>query len=718
MTGQKSPLHANYVLNFLRRNCYQIQSLPGKLSILALGAVLPTGLLFSANQSPNETSVQKGFPPVVESRIAFTTQTSLPKGVNEEWWSSVQGGLARHEYHPRQNDKGLQAPNRAHNLRTYFDSTGIRVQDRTATGSPELAALSLTDMGRGKSLEAVPAGTVHQTESRVEIRRPGVIEWYKNSAEGLEQGFTLLVRMKGNGPLVLELAVKGAKASLNGQSIDLATDAGRRLRYGKLVAQDANGCTLPSRFEVPSTNRLRLVVEDSKAAYPLVIDPMLTSIPDAFLESNQPDPPGVQPAAFGAWASSAGDVNGDGFDDVIVGAPGWESLLIHEGAAFVFLGGPTGIQGSDPATAHAQIDSLQEGAELGSAVSSAGDVNGDGFDDILVGAHFYESTIPDGQVTGAVFVFLGSANGIIATDESMADAWIQSDAISSNLGSAVSSAGDINGDGFDDIILGAPNYGVPFLEPGIPAFDLQGNAGAALIYLGGPQGIVSNGTPGFAGADAVIRPFQPGDRGLAGSVGATVSGAGDVNGDGFADVLIGAPGLPGTDPGAALVFLGSAAGIEGTDPSNAHAVIRSTPLIPNLGQAVSGAGDVNGDGFSDIVLGAPFATAGDPFIVQEGAVMVFLADSGGAGITATSTADAHTMFTGSIIAEWLGVRVAGVGDVDNDGFDDIAVAALQYPGNLDSEGIIHVFRGSPSGIIGTSLRDGTAVLLVPKGAVF
>ena len=260
---------------------------------------------------------------VPHAENSSAAEISHPDGASQAWWSRVQRVLAEGEYQVSENGQGLQAPNRAHNLRTYFEPTGIRVHDRTASGSPELAGFSLAGMGRGTELAPVAAGAVTHAGTRVEIQRPGVTEWYKNSPLGLEQGFTLAAPMEGEGPVVLELAVEHAKASLRGQSIELATDTGRRLNYGKLIANDANGRTLASRLEAPSPQRVQLIVEDAGAVYPLVIDPLLTGTADLILESNDPDVNGFDAAAFGGTVASAGDVNGDGFGDLIVGARGW-----------------------------------------------------------------------------------------------------------------------------------------------------------------------------------------------------------------------------------------------------------------------------------------------------------------------------------------------------------------------------------------------------------
>lgn len=421
--------------------------------------------------APGEKMQHEPYLPHAESFLA--EEISLPDGASQVWWRSVQRWLAEGEYHVSENGKGLQAPNRAHNLRTYFEPTGISLHDRTAAGSAELVGFWLVGMGRGAELAPVEAGTVTHAGARVEIQRPGVIEWYKNSPLGLEQGFTLAATMEGEGPVVLELAVGHAKASLRGQSIELATNAGRRLNYGKLIVRDANGMILASRLQVPSPQRVQLIVEDTGAAYPVVIDPLITGTADAILESHQPDTGGFDAAAFGGAVAIAGDVNGDGFDDVIVGARGWDldTGLFDEGAAFVFLGSATGIVGSDPATAHAVILGDQASAEFGTSVAGAGDVNGDGFDDIIVGAPHYEGEFrgdPTLTVKGAAFVFYGGPMGITATSPAMADARIDANQGDAILGFSVAGAGDVNGDLFDDIIVGVPRQGSPTFPPNIP----------------------------------------------------------------------------------------------------------------------------------------------------------------------------------------------------------------------------------------------------------
>ena len=130
-------------------------------------------------------------------------QLASTPGVDEDWPARVQRGLAEKEYHASRNRVGLQAPNRAHDLRTYFDASGIRVHDRRAAGSPELLSLSLSAAGRLEQMEPVEPGVVESDEARVEIRRSGLVEWYANSRKGLEQGFTVEERPAGEGPLVL-----------------------------------------------------------------------------------------------------------------------------------------------------------------------------------------------------------------------------------------------------------------------------------------------------------------------------------------------------------------------------------------------------------------------------------------------------------------------------------------------------------------------------------
>jgi len=614
------------------------------------------------------------------------SEAPLPQGASRDWWGAVQQGIAAAEYRASENGHGLQAPNRAHRLLAHFGPKGIRLHDRAATGGPELASLSLVAAGRGAALEPVEAGTVTQAGQRVEIRRPGIVEWYENTPKGLEQGFTVAARTQGEGSLVLELSVESARARLIGNSIELASDTGRRLNYGKLIAKDAKGIILASRLEVPSPQRVQLVIEDTGASYPVLIDPLITGTADTMLQSNQPDIDSHDAAAFGGAVAIAGDVNGDGFDDVIVGARGWDldNGLFNEGAAFVFLGSAAGLVGLDPATAHAVILGDQAAAEFGASVAGAGDVNGDGFADIIVGAPFYQGTFrgdPALSVKGAAFVFYGGPLGITATGPAMADARIDANQLDAIFGFSVAGAGDVNGDGFGDIIVGAPRQGSPTFPPNIPPNQGQGRGGAAAVFHGSAAGITASG---FDDADATLLPYPAGFPVPSQQfMGSAVSGAGDVNNDGFDDVLVFIDG--------AALFLGSATGIVGTDPTTAHAHIAgqfSGGGFTGPGGVASGAGDVNGDGFGDIILGVPeLRTFG-----------VFLGSP--VGITATDFSQAQTLVPG--VGNW---RVAAAGDIDNDGFDDVLVGALGFVGSLNSEGAAYVYRGGPSGIVASSELD-------------
>jgi hypothetical protein len=190
--------------------------------------------------------------------------------------------------------------------------------DLVATGAGELV------------LKRCPAQTTVDDQGtctgRLETRRDGITEWWHNRPNGLEQGFTIDRRPEGSGPVVVEIAVRGASVEIDedGKAADFADDAGWTLRYNKLRAWDARGTTLPARM-VSTQEGLDLRVDDIGAHYPITIDPLLAS-PGW---TGEGDPIGT---LFGYSVSSAGDVNADGFGDVIVGAYQYD----NEGRAFVY----------------------------------------------------------------------------------------------------------------------------------------------------------------------------------------------------------------------------------------------------------------------------------------------------------------------------------------------------------------------------------------------
>jgi len=324
-------------------------------------------------------------------------------------------------------------------------------------------------------------------------------------------------------------------------------------------------------------------------------------------------------AYFGYSVSGAGDVNGDGYADVIVGAAGshydgaYDNGEEEEGAAFVFLGSESGLQGNAPGdTGVWMAESNQASAHLGYSVSGAGDVNGDGYADVIVGAPYYNN---GEEEEGAAFVFLGSASGLQGNAPGDTGVWMaESNQVYAYFGCSVSGAGDVNGDGYADVIVGADEYD-----------NREQDEGAAFMFLGSASGLQGN-APGDTGV-WMAESNQATDFysiGIDPRFGRSVSGAGDVNGDGYADVIVGADGYDNgeSEGGAAFVFLGSASGLQGNAPGDTGMwMAESNQVYAYFGCSVSGAGDVNGDGYADVIVGAPEYDNGE---TGEGAAFVFL----------------------------------------------------------------------------------------------
>ncbi|MBL7700929.1 MAG: FG-GAP repeat protein [Ferruginibacter sp.] len=371
------------------------------------------------------------------------------------------------------------------------------------------------------------------------------------------------------------------------------------------------------------------------------------NITPTVLESNQAN------ARMGRGIGSAGDVNGDGYSDVIIGAYFYTNTQSFEGAAFVYHGSAGGIN----TTTTALVQSDQASAYLGMSVASAGDVNSDGYSDIIVGAYQYDN----GQSNeGAAFVYHGSATGITTT----AAAMVQSDQASAYLGISVASAGDVNSDGYGDVIAGAYGYS-----------NGQLAEGAAFIYHGSAAGIGT--TP-----SAITESNQ-----VAGRMGYSVACAGDVNGDGYSDVITGAYQYDNgqADEGAAFIYHGSAVGINTT----ASVVLECNQAGASFGVSVSGAGDVNSDGYSDVIAGAYNYTNGQAF---EGAAFVYHGSATGVNSTAATVPESNQVNAS------LGVSVAAAGDVNGDGYGDVIAGANFYSNGQGNEGVAFIYHGSASGI--------------------
>lgn len=403
--------------------------------------------------------------------------------------------------------------------------------------------------------------------------------------------------------------------------------------------------------------------------------------------------------SLGYSVKYAGDINGDGYADIIVGAPLAAGGGTQRGMVYVFLGSASGLADCNLAsscTAPASIAGATDNGNFAYSVSSAGDVNGDGFDDVIVGEYNFESA--PGVYPGAAYVFFGgSALTGNLTAAANANVTIVGDADKDYLGWSVASAGDVNNDGFDDVIVSA-----------------NGNPPYYVSIFHGGSSFTGDLTPAANGNTRLVGQASPG------SFGRSVNTAGDINGDGFDDVLVGASFEANTGTlraGAAYLYLGSANGVANcnlsTDPNCSHAKIMGAMTEGRLGSSVASAGDVNSDGFDDILIGADHQGS-----VGQSFVYFFSGSASGIDSCDIKTvSDCPDAIIGSKATfDQLGASVASAGDINGDGFGDIILGAAIADGAGTNRGQAYILSGSAGGIGDCALATCTPATTITGAA--
>ena len=387
---------------------------------------------------------------------------------------------------------------------------------------------------------------------------------------------------------------------------------------------------------------------------------------------------------FSSSVASLGDLDGDGISDLAIGAPFFDDGGFRSGAVWVLFLNSDGslksnVKISNTDGAEGDLIGLDSNDKFGSSVNSPGDLDGDGFPDLIVGADSDEGG-------GAVWVLFLNTDGSLKADLGINNTnWNASDTID-NFGSSVNSPGDLDSDGVTDLIVGAP-------------LDDDGGSGHGAIWVQ------------FLNADGTVRTFQKvsdteGD--FTGSLdrndrfGSSVASSGDLDGDGIIDLVVGAPydDDGGPDRGALwLLYMASdgnvkshqkISDIEGGFEGNLNDGDR-------FGLSVASIGDLNNDGVSDFVAGVP---NNDGEGIDRGAVWVLFFTAEGTVERFQKISDTEEFFTGSLDdSDQFGSSVTSLGDLDGDGTADLVVGAPYDDDGGRDRGAVWILFLTPEGSV-------------------
>ncbi|MGB4844953.1 MAG: Ig-like domain-containing protein [Ferruginibacter sp.] len=672
--------------------------------------------------------------------------------VSSDWKAMAQQYIAASEYFFRNFDDQYAAANRSQKI--GFATIGTKVtihplQFNANSGNLWNSSLELIKINKpGTVPVSALKPKISFNKNHLLFKYEGFEIEYLNNEAGLRQNFIINSKPEGQEKLQVHLKVTGdlIPSVSNGKTLVLSNKETKEviLKYDDLKVWDAKQRILPAFMELRNNNELVLVVDDADAVYPVTVDPLThsaewTTSADGVLPGLLTNLQLQIDALYGYNVAGLGDINGDGYDDIAIGAPGAIDIIagpttvVGAGAVFVYFGSPTGTSTTPDKVLRATTAITN--ALFGFSVAG-GNVSGDGRNDIIVGAPGESYTanvsgIPStANVTaGKVYVFRGEDLSAAGNPAPLLSVYLNGSSFFSNgvfgvltanvsvnalFGFSVSATEDMNGDGLGEVIVGSPGYASPGLLPLLPV-----STGTAVVYYS--TNLATNTPVRLTAPTAGLLGIPLITNGLL--FGFSVDGLGDYNQDGYPDVVVGAPaGISLTFPdllgGSAYVYYGNntSTGVNTTVGTKLSATPSLINTIANLfGYSVRGTRNANGIRNGSVVIGAPAGNLLSNIVgglrLKTGSVCVFpsKASPGSAQIPdQTLLSPRGTSLLSILVGQNLdvsalfGASIDNMLDVNCDGLNDIIVGEPLSTGvgliNTDAVGgAVNIFLGKADG---------------------